>query len=122
VFAPLMSSGSNWSFMVMTSADTTDVREILPSLPDFLFFAHHIFCAARLHSGKWTRPTAQLNDHECEILRWCAIGKTSWEIGQILGLAECTVNYHLQAAARKLGVKGRRAACAQAIMLDAITL
>jgi DNA-binding CsgD family transcriptional regulator len=122
IFAPLAASGSSWSFMVMTSADTSDVREILPALPDFLFFAHHVLSAVRVQSGKWLRETVELSARECEILRWCAIGKTSWEIGQILNLAECTINYHLQAAARKLRVSGRRAACAQALMIGAITL
>lgn len=45
----------------------------------------------------------QLSSREREILRWTAIGKTSWEIGKILAISEFTVNTHLRNARRKLG-------------------
>ncbi|WP_192562471.1 LuxR C-terminal-related transcriptional regulator [Pseudomonas gozinkensis] len=36
----------------------------------------------------------RLSPREIEIVRLCALGKTSWEIGKILKIAESTVNYH----------------------------
>jgi len=52
----------------------------------------------------------KLSTRERECLHWVALGKTSWETGRILGLAERTVNFHIQNACRKLGVHGRQAA------------
>lgn len=51
-----------------------------------------------------------LTARELTCLRWAAIGKTSWEVGVILGLAERTVNFHIHNACRKLDVHGRQAA------------
>lgn len=39
-------------------------------------------------------PPVRLSTRELEIVRLCALGKTSWEIGRILSIAESTVNYH----------------------------
>ena len=51
-----------------------------------------------------------------------AEGKTGWEIGKLLGISERTVVFHVENAARKLGVFGRRQAVARAIALQLITL
>ncbi|TAL90030.1 MAG: helix-turn-helix transcriptional regulator [Candidimonas sp.] len=51
-----------------------------------------------------------LTTKELTCLRWAAIGKTSWEMGIILGVAERTVNFHIQNACQKLQVHGRQAA------------
>lgn len=44
-----------------------------------------------------------LSQREQEILRWTAAGKSAWEVGNILEIAERTVLAHLQNAKRKLG-------------------
>ncbi|NYH09806.1 LuxR family transcriptional regulator [Pseudomonas moraviensis] len=41
-------------------------------------------------------PPVRLSTRELEIVRLCALGKTAWEIGQILNVAERTVNYHIK--------------------------
>lgn len=51
-------------------------------------------------------------EHEC--LHWASMGKTSWEIGVILGITERTINFHIQNACRKLRARGRQAAIAAA--------
>lgn len=56
-----------------------------------------------------------LTQRELTCLQWVAIGKTSWETGRILGLAERTINYHIQNACHKLGVHGRQAAITTAM-------
>lgn len=56
-----------------------------------------------------------LTDRELDCLRWAAIGKTSWEIGAILKIAERTANFHIHNACRKLRVHGRQAAITAAI-------
>jgi len=56
-----------------------------------------------------------LTDRELCCLQWAAVGKTSWEMGKILGLSERTVNFHIHNACRKLGVHGRQAAITVAL-------
>lgn len=56
-----------------------------------------------------------LTSRELTCLRWAAIGKTSWEMGIILGLTERTVNFHIGNACRKLDVHSRQAAIAMAL-------
>ena len=48
-----------------------------------------------------------LSSREREILHWCALGKSSWEIGQILNCTEAGVNYHFCNIRRKFGVHTR---------------
>ncbi len=48
-----------------------------------------------------------LSVREKECLFWVSEGKTSWEIAQILGITERTVNFHLNNAIRKSGCKNR---------------
>lgn len=58
---------------------------------------------------------APLTDRERECLLWAAEGKTSEETALILGVAERTVIFHLQNAARKLNVTNRSQAVARAV-------
>jgi len=60
-----------------------------------------------------TKP--RLSKRELQCLEWVATGKTSWEIGVIIGLSERTVNFHLLNGCRKLQVFGRQAGVAQAL-------
>lgn len=57
----------------------------------------------------------QLSERERECLLWTAEGKTSFEIGKIIGISEHTVNYYLNTAASKLEASNRVQAVAIAI-------
>ncbi|RXN84628.1 hypothetical protein C7R54_25025 [Achromobacter aloeverae] len=59
-------------------------------------------------------------EHAC--LHWAALGKSSREIGLVLGISERTVNFHLQNACRKLVARNRRAAVAAALSLGLLDL
>lgn len=48
-----------------------------------------------------------LREREVETLTWAARGKTSAEIGEILGLSKRTVDFHIERARGKLGVATR---------------
>lgn len=54
----------------------------------------------------WLNPV-ELNHREAEALTWAARGKTSAEIGQILGLTKRTIDFHIDNARIKLGVATR---------------
>ena len=66
-------------------------------------------------SNRREAGTVGLTGKEIECLRWCKEGKTNWEIGEILGIAERTVNEHAQTAFRKLGAANRAQAIAIAV-------
>jgi DNA-binding CsgD family transcriptional regulator len=72
--------------------------------------------ASLLHEKLWQlyqqdRASAREHDiltpREREVLQWIAIGKTSYEIGMILGIGETTVNSHAVAICRKLNASSR---------------
>jgi DNA-binding CsgD family transcriptional regulator len=63
-----------------------------------------------------------LTPRQMECLKWTMIGKTSWEVSQITGMSERTVNAHLTDAARRLGVHGRSAAVLKAQKLGLLRL
>ncbi len=56
-----------------------------------------------------------LTFRERDCLLWASRGKTSWEIGCILGIAERTVNFHIGNICCKLGVRNRQAAITMAL-------
>ena len=56
-----------------------------------------------------------LNEREIEALTWAARGKTSAEIGQILGVTKRTVEFHIDNARDKLGATTRIEAAVKAV-------
>jgi DNA-binding CsgD family transcriptional regulator len=57
----------------------------------------------------------RLTSREAEVLYWVAKGKTSRDIGDILGTSSRTVNKQLERIFEKMGVETRTAAAAQAM-------
>ena len=73
--------------------------------------------AARLANVARGRVCAKrigLGEREIETLTWAARGKTSAEIGTILGLSKRTVDFHIDNARNKLGVTTRTQAVMKA--------
>lgn len=62
-----------------------------------------------------------LTSREVECIRWAAIGKSEWEISQILGISEHTSEKHLLNAKAKLGAVNRVHAVAEAIRYGYVT-
>jgi LuxR family transcriptional regulator, quorum-sensing system regulator BjaR1 len=63
---------------------------------------------------------AYITPHERDVIRWCAEGKTNWEIGAILGRSEKTVQHELHNAQRKLNCVNRAQLVAEAIRIGVI--
>ncbi|MFM9436551.1 DNA-binding CsgD family transcriptional regulator [Janthinobacterium sp. CG_23.3] len=72
----------------------------------------------RQQSPKVDTPVLTSRERQC--LRWSASGKTSNEIGSILGISQNTVYYHLKKAASKFQVYGTRHAISRAIEMGLI--
>ena len=72
--------------------------------------------AMQLHTmpGR-TIDHVELSPRERECLKWAAVGKSEWEISQILGISEHTSEKHLLNAKSKLGAVNRVQAVAEAI-------
>jgi LuxR family transcriptional regulator, quorum-sensing system regulator BjaR1 len=69
---------------------------------------------ARLQSAQpKAKPLLSAREREC--LTWTAEGKTSFEIGKIIGISEHTVNYYLNTASGKLNATNRVQAVAVAL-------
>jgi len=64
-------------------------------------------------TGLWPK-LVDLNDREVEVLTWVARGKTSVEIGQIVGLTKRTIDFHIDNARAKLGASTRTEAVIKA--------
>jgi len=65
--------------------------------------------------AKGTAPLQQgrpLSSRECQCLTLAARGMTSYDIGEKLGIAERTANFHFSNIISKLGVLNRREAVA----------
>jgi LuxR family quorum sensing-dependent transcriptional regulator len=56
----------------------------------------------------------RLTEREREVMRWTAVGKTFWEIGEILGITEDTVNDHMRHVRQKLGTRNAAHSVAEA--------
>ncbi|MDH2916212.1 MAG: LuxR family transcriptional regulator [Gallionella sp.] len=90
-----------------------DILHIAPELSlmcDYVFQAALRFASPTLHSS-----APSLSQREMECLMWCATGKSSWEIAQILKCTESTVNFHILNLRRKLHATSRRQAVVNAI-------
>lgn len=61
-----------------------------------------------------------LSSRERECLEWVAVGKSDWEIGEILSISEKTVNAHIERAKRKLEVPSRVQAVVMAIRMGVL--
>jgi DNA-binding CsgD family transcriptional regulator len=67
-------------------------------------------------------PPPLLRPRHRECLYWASQGKSSVDIGRLLGLSPRTVDEHLRSACRRLGVRTRVQAVARAVALGLIDL
>jgi LuxR family quorum-sensing transcriptional regulator LasR len=89
---------------------------------ELLLFSCYLNEAARTlwsqQSPKVSAPILTSREQQC--LHWSANGKTSNEIGSILGISQNTVYYHLKKAASKFEVYGTRHAISRALQMGLI--
>ncbi|MGE4368738.1 MAG: LuxR C-terminal-related transcriptional regulator [Burkholderiaceae bacterium] len=62
----------------------------------------------------------RLTPKELDCLRWVAIGKTSWEISQVIKRSETTINSHIVSACKKLEIRGRHNAALMLVRAGAL--
>jgi DNA-binding CsgD family transcriptional regulator len=66
------------------------------------------------------QPAGELTAREREILHWTALGKTSGEVGMILGVATRTITFHIARILVKLEAKNKIQAVVKALQLNLI--
>jgi DNA-binding CsgD family transcriptional regulator len=97
-------------------------RDLVPELPFALLFGQSVIFSVQKLLRQSTAISQRLSNRESEILHWCAVGKTSWEISHILNVSQSTIVFHVGNAMKKLGAGSRQSACAKAISLGLIRL
>jgi len=87
-----------------------------------LFAVHAQDAAMRvlLPDALQEKNACRLTPRELECLRWTMEGKTAWELGRILGIAEQTAVRHLFNASKKLDCVNKHQAVLKALRLKLI--
>lgn len=121
VTIPVHGLGCSWGLVSFSCDRALGGAELPHAVQALHLLASYIHEAGHRYARGEPLPTApHLTRRERECLHWAASGKTSWEIGRVLGVSERTVVFHLQNAARKFGVNARQPAIARAIALGLI--
>jgi LuxR family transcriptional activator of bioluminescence operon len=103
-------------FSVATSNKNIEESHVGSLLPTAGIFSRYLF-DAYIRIDKVENPKANtLTERELECVFWACEGKTAWEMSQIVGVAERTINFHLTSVIKKLGASNRQHAVAKAVM------
>ncbi len=103
--------------IVTFGAEKVDLpREVRGILQLVAIYAHNRLRSFSNKTGEnRQKKTPLVTTHERDVIYWCAEGKTNWEIGQILGRSENTVQHQLHNAQRKFDCVNRSQLIAEAI-------
>ncbi|MES2098892.1 MAG: autoinducer binding domain-containing protein [Pseudomonadota bacterium] len=83
-----------------------------------LFAVHAQDAAVRILLPSPSDPDLpSLTPRELEALRWTMEGKTAWEVGDLLGIAERTAALHINNATHKLGCVNKHQAVLKALRM-----
>jgi LuxR family quorum sensing-dependent transcriptional regulator len=84
-------------------------------MPMIHLMALYAFERIRTIANRVPSAKQNLTPREREALTWVALGKSAWEIGEILHIAKRTVDEHTQTAMHRLGAVNRAQAVALAL-------
>ncbi|MER8457719.1 LuxR family transcriptional regulator [Mesorhizobium sp. M1300] len=115
--------GPQGSFAVMSFAQSRD-HGLQNRTITYLELAalHFHLRVAELGNLSGTEEIPELSTRERECILWTARGKSSWEIGKILGISVNTVNFHIKNVLRKLETSSRTVAAIKAANFGIIEL
>lgn len=94
VFIPLKTNGHEFAALTLgvdTRLGTDKIEKLTWYWQILAIYIYDACCRFFSPSG----PEFHLSKREQECLEWACQGKTSWEISQILGISERTVNFHM---------------------------
>lgn len=90
-------------------------------MQQFVYLANHVFEKLTNIEQVPVREQAVLTERELECVFWTAAGKTSGEVGTILGISENTVTHYLSSASSKLNTVNKAHTVAKAMTLGLIS-
>lgn len=99
-----------------------EARLNIPELSCFRDFILETFSGFMKRRPAVTKNNIEITSRELECLKWCAVGKSSWDIAQLLNCTEATVNFHFANIRRKFGASSRRLAIIKAIRMGFISV
>ncbi|PCK76936.1 helix-turn-helix transcriptional regulator [Rhizobium sophoriradicis] len=115
--------GPDSSFAIMSFAQPSECEFDNRTITYLqLAAAHFHLKIARLANSSGIASAPNLSPREKECIFWVARGKSSWDIGIILGISDNTVNFHVKNAMRKLDVTSRTVAAMKAVDFGIIQL
>src|SRR5207237_7436431 len=117
LLVPLLGIGTG---IAMISIAGSNKHLTLKQRAELQLAAIYTHAQIRAVTKRRERPTPALSPREREVLQWAAVGKSDWEIGEILSISEKTANAHMERIKRKYGVKSRVQAVVQGINNRAI--
>ncbi len=99
-------------------------REAQGMLPELSYFRDFIFETSLRFMTQPNLPERlpAVTPRELECLKWCAAGKSSWEIAKIFHRSESAVNLHFSNMRRKFGVSSRQQVLVKAMRSGLIQL
>ncbi len=98
------------------------VMRDIPELACFRDFIVEVFSDFRKKPSPLAKEGIELTARELECMKWCASGKSSWDIARLMNCTEATVNYHFTNIRRKFGASSRRMAIIKAIRMGFIAI
>lgn len=115
--------GPNGTFEIMTFASSRD-HKFQDRTISYLQLAalHFRLKVARFANASGAYKAPELSPREKECILWVARGKSSWDVGTILGISENTVNYHVKNVMRKMEASSRMVAAIKTIEFGIIEL
>lgn len=99
---------------------SSDILHVLGAAQLLACYLHEAVQRVVLSKEALPIGETRLTRREKECLLWASEGKTAWEIARIVRVSERTVVFHLQNAARKMGVTTRQHAVARALSMNLI--
>lgn len=113
--------GPDRRFAIMSFAQARN-GELQNKTITYLQFAalHFHFKVTKFANSSGTEREPDLSPREKDCILWIAKGKSSWEIGRILGISVDTVNFHVKNVLRKMDTSNRTAAAIKALIFGII--
>ncbi|WP_246740826.1 helix-turn-helix transcriptional regulator [Mesorhizobium sp. NZP2298] len=112
--------GPDRSFAIMSFAQAWNGELQNRTITYLQFAALHFHLKLTKFANSSEESEPYLSPREKECILWIARGKSSWEIGQILGISVDTVNFHVKNVLRKTDTSNRTAAAVKVLNLGII--
>ncbi|MER9368428.1 LuxR family transcriptional regulator [Mesorhizobium sp. M0518] len=121
VSVPLHGPGGNFAVMSFVQPCCSETQNKTVTYLQSTALYYHLRVARFVElSGLDKVPNLSCREKEC--ILWVAKGKSSWDIGAIIGISENTVNFHIKKVLKKLDTSSRTAAALRAASLGIIEL